>query len=137
MIIQWDEQWSSFDTAGNDDPLVEQSWSGSMLTLPYNIDVTDSNDLDISLVEYVGRKHPVSYYGTQLGESSTWNVDIEKTDEETIYALRRLARWSGDVYVREPSGTGYWANVKVSFSQKHRDLTIPVTLELKRVEGGI
>ena len=87
--------------------------------------------------KYIGRKRPVSYYGTQLGESSSWKVDIAKDDEETLYALRRLAIWTGDVYVREPSGSGYWANISVSFSQTHKELTIPVTLEIVRVEGGI
>lgn len=136
IIIQWDETWSTFDTT-NEDPLEQPPWSGSLLKLPYNIDVSDSNSPDVSLIEYIGRKHPVSYYGTQLGESATWNVDIDKKDEETLYALRRLKLWMGDVYVREPSGSGYWANVKVSFSQKHLGLTIPVTLTLTRVEGGM
>ena len=40
---------------------------------------------------------------------------VDKNDKETLYALRRLAKWMGDVYVREPSGSGYWANVTVSF----------------------
>lgn len=136
IIIQWDEAWSYFDTT-NDDALEQPPWSGSLLRLPYNIDVSDANSSDVSLVEYIGRKHPVSYYGTQLGESATWNVDIDKKDEETLYALRRLKLWMGDVYVREPSGSGYWANIKVSFSQKHLDLVIPVTLTLTRVEGGV
>lgn len=135
VIIQWDEQWSSFDSL-NEDALEDVSWSGSLLKLPYNIDVSDSNDPDVVLVKYIGREHPVTYYGTQIGSSSTWNVAIPKDDEETIYALRRLSRWMGDVYVREPSGTGYWANIKVSFSQKHREVTIPVTLQISRVEGG-
>ena len=108
-----------------------------MLRLPYNIDISDNHNADVSLVEYIGRSHPVSYYGTQLGTSSTWNVDIDKADKETLYALRRLARWMGDVYVREPSGSGYWANITVSFNQKHKELTIPVTFEISRVEGGI
>ena len=43
----------------------------------------------------------------------------------------------GDVYVREPSGSGYWANIKVSYNQKHCALTIPVTLNITRVEGGM
>ena len=43
----------------------------------------------------------------------------------------------GDAYVREPSGSGYWANITVSFSRKHRDVTIPVTLGITRVEGGM
>ena len=135
VIIQWDEDWSYFDVK-SDDPLSQPPWSGSLLRLPYNIDVSDSYGADVSLVEYIGRKRPVSYYGTQLGETSTWNVVFEKSDEETLYALRRLAIWTGDVYVREPSGTGYWANITVSFSQKHCDLTIPVSLSIKRVEGG-
>ena len=136
VIIQWDETWSSFDTP-NPDVIQEPTWSGSFLKLPYNIDVSDQHNSDVSTIEYIGRAHPVSYYGTQLGETSTWSVVIDKTDEETLYALRRLAKWMGDVYVREPSGSGYWAHLTVSLSQKHLDLTIPVTLDIVRVEGGI
>lgn len=136
VIIQWDEAWVTFDVT--DDTAVDgPPWSGSMLRLPYNIDVTDSRKTDASFVEYVGRKHPVSYYGTQLGETSTWNVDIPKEDQETIYALRRLSIWTGDVYVREPSGMGYWANIGVSFNIKHTEVTVPVTLSITRVEGGV
>lgn len=135
-IIQWSEEWSSFDTTAEDEP-ERPAWSGSMLKLPYNIDVSDKRSPDVALVEYIGRSHPVTYYGTQLGETSTWNMSIPKDDVETLYALRRLSIWQGDVYVREPSGSGYWANIKVSFSQKHRELTIPITLDIVRVEGGI
>lgn len=136
VIIQWDEEWSNFDISG-DDPRSQPAWSGSLLRLPYNIDVSDSYNMDVSHVEYAGRKRPVSYYGTQLGETSTWNVEIDKADEETLYAIRRLAIWPGDAYVREPSGTGYWATVTPGFSQKHKGMTIPVTLNIKRVEGGV
>ena len=135
VVIQWDEAWSNFDIS-NEDEMEQPAWSGSLLKLPYNIDVSDRNTPDVSLVEYIGRKHPVSYYGTQLGETSSWSVDIDKSDEETLYALRRLKVWMGDVYVREPSGSGYWAHITVSFSQTHRELTIPVTLDITRVEGG-
>lgn len=135
IILQWDEQWTDFNNFGDD--TIEPSWSGSLLKLPYNVDVSDNTSPEVSLVEYIGREHPVSYYGTQLGMSSTWNVTIDKKDVETIYALRRLSRWMGNVYAREPSGTGYWANVNVSFGQKHKDLTIPVTLSVTRVEGGV
>lgn len=136
VIIQWAESWSEFDStqsSSNEKP----SWSGSMLKLPYNIDVSDQAQVDAELVNYIGRKRPVSYYGTQLNESSTWNVDIPKDDKDTLYALRRLAIWVGDVYVREPSGTGYWANVNVSYDQNHTEKVIPVTFNITRVEGGI
>lgn len=136
VIIQWDEDWSKFETS-EESELEQQPWAGSMLKLPYNIDVSDSYRPDVELVEYIGREHPVSYYGTQRGVSATWNVAIAKSDIDTLYALRRLSTWMGDVYVREPSGSGYWANLTVSFSQKHTELTIPVTLSITRVEGGM
>ena len=135
VLIQWNEDWATFD-AGEGTDVEAPPWSGSMLKLPYNIDVTDNRGTEVSFVEYAGRKHPVSYYGTQVGETSTWNVSIPKEDKETIYAIRRLSLWSGDVYVREPSGMGYWANVSVSFSLKHTEVTVPITIEVTRVEGG-
>ena len=136
VIIQWAEKWTRFDVTADDD-LEQPPWSGSLLKLPYNIDVSDNYDTDVSHVNYIGRKHPVSYYGTQVGETSNWKVEIDKKDKDTLYALRRLAVWMDDVYVREPSGSGYWATVSVSFSQTHCVLTIPVTLEVTRVEGGM
>ena len=136
VIIQWNEDWSVFD-ASDEYSVEKPAWSGSMLVLPYNIDVSDSHAVDAELVRYIGRKYPVAYYGTQLGTSSTWNVEIPKDDKDVLYAIRRLAVWTGDVYVREPSGSGYWANISVSYNQTHKEVTIPVTLTISRVEGGI
>lgn len=136
IIIQWNESWIAYQ--GDDTEAISQiERSDSRLILPYNVDVSDNNSADVTSIKYIGRKRPVVYYGTQLGETSSWNAVIPKDDKETLYGLRRLAAWMGDVYVREPSGSGYWANISVSFSQKHLDLTIPVTLEIVRVEGGI
>lgn len=138
-IIQWDETWSDLITSDVDEADIpeEPSWSGSLVRLPYNLDVSDKNGVDVSVVEYIGRKRPVSYYGTQLGETSSWKVEIPRYDTETLYALRRLAIYTGDVYVREPSGSGYWASISVSISQTHCEVSIPVSLDITRVEGGI
>lgn len=136
IIIQWDEDWTNFD-AISEDAMEEPPWAGSMLQLPGNIDVSDNHAQDVSLVKYIGRRYPVSYYGTQVDTTASWNLEIPKDDRETLYALRRLAIWMGDAYVREPSGSGYWANVKVSFSQKHCEVTIPVSLDITRVSGGV
>lgn len=135
VVIQWNETWKPYESTEN--PNYQKPWFGSMLKLPYNIDVSESNTIDTSLVEYIGRKHPVSYYGTQVGQTQSWSVEIPKTDIETIYALRRLSVWMGDVYIREPSGSGYWANISVSFSQRHLDTTIPVKFSITRVAGGM
>ena len=136
VVIQWNEDWSVFD-ASDAYSVEKPTWSGSMLMIPYNIDVSDTHSIDMELVEYIGRKHPVAYYGTQLGVTSTWSVEIPKYDKDLLYAIRRLAVWTGDVYVREPSGSGYWANISVSYDQAHKEVTIPVTFTITRVEGGI
>lgn len=135
IVIQWDEEWTSFDFS-EDNPPENPPWTGSMIRIPWNVDIDESHEPDVSLVEYMGRKHPVSYYGTQRGETASWSVEIDKSDKETIYALRRLSAWAGDVYVREPSGIGYWAHVTVSMSINHCELTVPVSFTINRVEGG-
>lgn len=135
VVIQWDEEWSNFDVS-SEDAMVYPPWEGSMLKLPYNIDKSTNYNSDVTLIEYIGREHPVTYYGTQVGETETWSVVIPATDTETLYAIRRLAKWMGDVYVREPSGRGYWAKISVSYSEKHKEVTIPITFDITRVEGG-
>lgn len=135
IVLQWNEAWTDYEL-GEEGAIGKQAWQGTMLQLPYNIDVSESNETDVSLIQYIGRQQPVSYYGTQLGTAAIWNCDVPKHDSETIYALRRLAIWMGDVYVREPSGVGYWARVSVSFSQNHCELVVPVTIDITRVSGG-
>jgi LysM repeat protein len=136
VIIQWDEEWSNFDVT--DENSVEgPPWSGSMLVLPYNISVSDNRKRDVSLVSYAGRERPVAYHGVLIEESPSWNMAIPKDDMETIYALRRLSLWAGNAYVREPSGMGFWATVTPKFNINYDALTIPVTLEITRVEGGV
>ena len=50
VIIQWGETWENLTVLGQD-PVEQIEWAGSMLKLPYNIDVSDSNTMDVSLVE--------------------------------------------------------------------------------------
>ena len=135
IVIKWDEEWDNYET-DSEDALEQMPIQGSMITLPYNIDISDNYAKDVSLVEYIGRSNPVSYYGTQTGESSEWSADISAKESELLYRLRKLAVYPGDVFVREPSGSGYWANVTVTFSKSHSATTIPVKISVKRVEGG-
>ena len=135
FVVQWSEEWSRFEADGED--VEEPPYSGSMIQIPYNVDINETAKVEVTTIEYVGRKHPVSYYGTHLGESFTANVEIPRYDTALIYDLRRLAKYTGDVYVREPSGIGYWANITVQFSLKHNSVTVPVSFTITRVEGGI
>ena len=134
VVIQWDEEWTYFDPNDIDD-FEAPVWSGSLLTLPYNIDVSDTFNPDTALIEYIGREYPVTYYGTQKGHTANWKVEIPKSDQERLYSIRRLARYPGDCYVREPSGTGYWAQINVSYQLTHGKPTVPVTLSITHVDG--
>lgn len=139
VVIQWDEPEKDltyeFDFF---DPLREKGHTngGSMLKLPYNVQMSSNNNMDVELVNYIGRKRPVSYYGTQIGETRSFSLDIPKADKRTLFSIRRLSVWTGDVYVREPSGEGFWASASVSYDINSREVTIPVTINVTRVEGG-
>lgn len=134
IIIQWDENVHFTDVTENSLPA---EYAGNTIRLPYNIDVSESANIENNMVNYVGRKNPVSYYGTQTGYTATWNTVIPKSDRDTIALLRKLQVYPGDVYVREPSGTGYWAHVTVTFPINHVELTVSVSLSITRVEGGM
>lgn len=139
IIIQWDDQNANRTiTIDEESETVSESdrFSTSMVKIPYNVEICPSNNIDVSLIEYIGRAHPTTYYGTQLGETDNWSCEIPKSDTETLAAIRRLAVYMGDVYIRETSGIGYWAQVKVSYNRKYNTMTIPITFNVTRVEGG-
>lgn len=131
-IIQWDEQWQEFDG----DTSAERPWSGSLLRLPYNMTIEDSHSVKKALVEYQGREAPVAYYGTQKGHTASWSFEEPVTDKEKLYLIRRLAAWRGNVYVREPNGTGYYASVDVSYSTTYNSLKRSIKISVKRVDEG-
>lgn len=139
IVLQWNERFTQIvDTMEMeaDDDSVIPSWTGSMLELPYNISISETNEKDVVLTGYIGRKYPVSYYGTQRGTKATWSTEIPKSDTETLDALRQLDLWADNVYVREPNGYGYWAQISISLSINYDSLIIPVSLNVVRVESS-
>lgn len=134
IILQWDEDYGNRPNNGDTRDIIPNL--GNIIRLPYNVDVSESANIDNEMVKYVGRKDPVSYYGTHTGYTANWNTEIPKYDKETIKMLRKLQVFPGDVYVREPNGTGYWAHVTVTFPINHCALTVSVSISVTRVEGG-
>lgn len=135
-VLQWEGEARAVNVETDEVDYLINDWSGTILRLPYNLDVSDDISPDVELATYIGRSHPVSYYGTQQGSTSRWSAEIPKRDVESLAKLRALAIYPGDVYVREPSGSGYWANVKVSYNINHNKSTVSVDLTISRVEGG-
>lgn len=136
VVIQWDEEWKSYNNPDASYEPSERSWSGSMVKLPYNIEVTSDFQTDGVLVGYIGRTYSVSYYGTQIGETRSITTAIPKYDTDTLSALERLAKWRGDTYVRLPSGAGFWASITINWGEAYNSLVVPITIKAVRVEGG-
>lgn len=143
IIIQWDPEYLDGMRRQEDDysitymtegELDEPSWLGNVLKLDYNIDVDENVSKEVSVINYAGREYGVSYYGDFITEGGKWSCDIPADDTDTIDKIRLINKWKGDCYVREPSGVGYWATVSITFSKKHTDLVIPISINVVRVE---
>ena len=139
LVLQWDAKYANYLVRGIvdeiDEPAIGNMAGGTTLKLPYNVKKNESSELDTALVEYIGREHPVSYYGTQKGQKSSYSTDVPKDDFETLELLRRLQVWPGDVYIRAQDGLGYWAKVEVSFDRDYDSLVMPVSIDATRVDS--
>lgn len=131
IVIQWDEGWGE-PTSDSDGV----TFSGERLVLPYNVDVSEQWAKQSSLNQWAGRKDPVSRYGTQRGRTATWSCVVSRYEGlDQVNAVRALAAYMGDVYVREPYGSGYWAHVDVSsLGIIHGERAVQVSLNVTKVE---
>ena len=139
LVLQWDAKYANYlvrDIVDElNEPAIGNMAGGTTLKLPYNVKKNESSDIDNNLVEYIGREHPVSYYGTQKGQKSSYSTDVPKDDLNTLDLLRRLQIWPGDVYIRAQDGLGYWAKVEVSFDRDYDSLVMPVNIDTIRVDS--
>lgn len=139
LVLQWDAKYANYLVRGIVDEIDEAAIGnmagGTTLRLPYNVKKNESSELDVELVDYIGREHPVSYYGTQKGQKSSYSTDVPKDDVDTLDLVRRLQTWPGDVYLRAQDGLGYWAKVEVSFDRDYDSLLMPVSIDAVRVDS--
>lgn len=142
LIIQWDEKFERQRmTYQSDLPWVDR-YVGKFLYLPFNVDVSESTTVDKTLVNYIGREDPVSYYGTTKAKELSIKTEIPKNKvasfdvEGTLLLLRQLSRYTGDVYVRTFTGVNCWGTVDIDYDINHCELTIPINIKVTPVEGG-
>lgn len=110
--IQWDEAWRP---AG--DGATRYDYEGSLLDGFFNMSFDNDVAPVAEGVRFAGRKRLVHYYdGVGVDESASYTLQFALSDAETMALARALAAYPGDVYIREPTGTGYWARVSCHFS---------------------
>lgn len=133
-VIQWDESWQ---IGVNEDDIGDRDYdySGMMIDGLYNLNLDESGNPESEDVEYVGRAHPVSYYGTQEGYEARFEVEFPKEDKDTLAKARKLIALRDDAYVREPYGTGYWAHVTTpSLSRSYDSEKLRLSFTARRVD---
>lgn len=110
--IQWAEAWRPAGDGGT-----RYDYEGSMLDGFFNMSFDQDVSPTAEAVRYAGRRRPVHYYdGIALEESASYALQFERADSDTMALARALSAWPGDAYVREPTGTGYWARVRCRIS---------------------
>lgn len=142
LIIQWDERFDRQNMYHQSDLTWVERFAGKFLYLPFNVDVSESVTVDKTLVNYIGREDPVSYYGTAKAKELTIKTEIPKNKvvgfdtEGTLLLLRQLSRYTGDVYVRTFTGVSCWGTVDIDYDINHCELTVPINIKVTPVEGG-
>lgn len=146
-LVTWDDLESDFIGT----PSLVISWSGmaddvepaeslgvslesNVLELAYNLSVSEDHSPDMDGIEYIGRKHPVGAYGTQLGETARYSAKVPKTDTETIEAARRMTNAMTDVFVRDPIGSAYYAMAKASMSTDSDTRLVTISVDVTRTD---
>ena len=133
ILIQWNEAQRRDNNYNEEDGI---EFDFEWVELPWNIRVSQSSSKDVALKNYIGRQHPVALYGTQVGDSGSWSCEIVKNEEDwELRQLRKLSRWMGDCWVREPSGLSYPANVNVTITRSYDSMAVTVDLEVTKVDG--
>lgn len=134
ILIQWGDSLSEVEHAPDGEAVGDDRPAATCLELFGNIEMAETREPDVALVEYIGRRHPVPYYGTQLGQTADWSCVIEKDDEDSLALLREIAAMGEPVYVREPLGDGYWAHVAPSWSSSYSSGLVKVSLSVTRID---
>ena len=130
VVIQWGEQWSGDDYG---------EFQGERLVISRNDEAGEELSPKSSLADLAGREHPVAFYGR--GSKQTYDVSgviVPMLEADAMGAVRRLGSYGGNVYVRDPDGAGYWANVATArLSRARKTVGRSVSIALTRVEGGL
>ena len=131
--INNDYAWDDFPYT-NSGKALRFDWEGGSVELPYNISINDSWEKDFEGVKYLdGTKS--GYWNEGAARTSSLSTDVIRIkDAETERAVRELAKYTGSVFVRTPTGQAYEANVTVSADMTYDSSALSVSLDTEEIE---
>ncbi|MEY8460144.1 fibronectin type III domain-containing protein [Eggerthellaceae bacterium 24-137] len=133
IVIQWEGGNAASYYVGDEAADAPDS-SGTVLELGKGIKVSYQAAKDGVLRPFIGRRHPASRYGTQLGTGCTLSFSFPRRDSATVALLRELETLMDDCYVREPMGAGYWAMAEVKWDWSADSAVASGTIEVSQVD---
>lgn len=135
VVITWDESWKSDD--GGD----YGEYYGSRCVLPHGLTLEESPTVDSAINKFAGNRFGTLYTGDSGDHECSYGMALlELGDEDSVAAMRKLATHRGACYVRDPSGLGFWARVRLTFTHTLSFRKKGARIEVSRVmppEGAI
>lgn len=130
VVIQFADGFKTYSDDSDEDTTQGE------IRLPYNLEISETYDPDVSLVEYIGNSEPTLYTGTQRGATVKTSSVVLRVDDSDMVAM--LRRYAGDItkaYYRDPTGLGFWAYIKVGLSTAYDSAAVSVDLDITRITG--
>lgn len=90
------------------------NFGGDIIALNYNMEVSNDWSKDFQMTKYLGGAIQGDWNNSVERTTSVSAVAISYEDQNTILAMRRLARYNGICHIRTPEGSSYAANIEVS-----------------------
>lgn len=135
VVITWDETWRDTENATEDD---FTDYAGRIVELPWDVQLQERHSIEKKVNRYQGRRLGVSYYGSSVTGNASFNANIRRDiDDDTLAALRALAVFPGDCYVRDRTGLGFWATAEIDFNHTFESQKVGISIEFERVEGPV
>lgn len=139
LIVQWDEEWQDGTLMGTyyEEGVPGYTYTGSRLVIDHNASWQEGHDKQLEHKLYQGEQDPIARYG--MGRGDTLSVDgsvLRTIEAESLEALRRLAAYRGDVYVRVPHGVGFPASARVSVNGTAKSEVVNYSIDFTRVREG-
>ncbi len=131
IVIQWDGGNAAGYYVGEDAADAPDT-SGKVLELGKGIKVGYRAAKDGVLRPFIGRSHPASRYGTQLGTGCTLSFSFPRRDAATVALIRELEALMDDCYV--PMGAGYWAMAEVKWDWQADSAVASGTIEVSQID---
>lgn len=113
---------------------IRLDWADGSLELPYNLSIADKYKKDFQLRTHMSGNTD-GYWNKAVTRTASLRTDVIRISQQTEIALaRKLARYTGPVFVRTPAGTAFEANVEVADMSADNKAVMTIALDASEID---